>query len=69
MLYQYLVMEDRYNFDEESADVIFATSDKQETIEAAKDFGQGMVVVSVDKKDSKERIFTAAYNSDLAIKE
>lgn len=62
-------MEGRYNFDEESADVMFATSDKAEAIQTAKDFGQGMVVVYIDEKGNKQRIFTAAYNSELAIKE
>ncbi len=46
---KYLVMEGRYNFGQE-ADVMFATNDKEEAIEAAKDFGQGMVVVCLDKK-------------------
>ncbi len=35
---KYLVMEGRYNYDEKNADVMFATSDKQEAIKAAKDF-------------------------------
>lgn len=61
-------MEGRYNFNEEFADVMFATNDKQEAIQAAKDFGQGTVVVSVNKKGSKQRIFTADYESDLAVR-
>ncbi len=63
---KYLVMEGRYNFGQET-DVMFATNDKEEAIEAAKDFGQGMVVVCLDKKGNKLRIFTAAYKSDLAL--
>jgi hypothetical protein len=59
-------MEGRYNYNQD-ADVLFATNDKEEAIEAAKDFGQGTVVVFVDKKGNKLRIFTAAYKSDLAL--
>jgi hypothetical protein len=66
---KYLVMEGRYNYDPSNADAIFATNDKQEAIQAAKDFGEGMVVVSVNEKGSKERIFTARYKSDLGMKE
>lgn len=66
---KYQVMEGRYNFDENSADVMFATNGKQEAIEAAKDFGQGAVVVSVDEKGSKQRIFSASYNTELGVKE
>ncbi len=53
---KYLVLEGRFNFDEKNANVMFATNDKLEAIEAAKDFGQGMVVVTVDKKGNKQRI-------------
>ncbi len=35
-------MEGRYNYSKD-ADVLFATNDKEEAIEAAKDFGQGTV--------------------------
>jgi hypothetical protein len=69
MLYKYLAMVGRYNFDEDSADVMFATNDKTEAIQSTKDFGQGMVVVSVDKEDSKQRIFSAFYNNELEIKD
>ncbi len=61
-------MEGRYNYNQD-ADVLFATNDKEEAIEAAKDFGQGTVVVFVDKKGNKQRIFTASYKSELGIKE
>jgi diacylglycerol kinase len=40
-------MKGRYNFDENEADVLFATNEKEEAIQAAKDFGQGTVVISV----------------------
>ncbi len=63
---KYLVMEGRYNFGQE-ADVMFATNDKEEAIEAAKDFGQGTVVVTLDEEGNKQRIFTAAYKPDLAL--
>jgi hypothetical protein len=66
---KYLVMEGKYNYDPSNADTMFATNDKQEAIEAAKDFGEGMVVVSVDEKGEKERVFTARYKSELGIKE
>ncbi len=66
---KYLVMEGRYNYDKNAADIMFATSDKQEAIQTAKDFGEGMVVVSVNEKGNKERIFTASYKLDLGIKE
>ena len=65
---KYLVMEGRYNFEKE-ADIMFATNDKGEAIQAAKDFGNGMVVLEVDEKGNKKRIFTAPYKSDLGIKE
>lgn len=68
-LMKYLVMEGRYNYDQPNADAMFATNDKQEAIEAARDFGEGTVVVSVDETGEKERIFTARYKSDLGIKE
>ncbi len=66
---KYLVMEGRYNYDPSNADAIFATNDKQEAIQAAKDFGVGIVVVSVDEKGEKERVFTARYKSELGIRE
>ncbi len=64
----YLILDTGYNFGKD-ADVMFATNDKQEAIEVAKDFGQGTVVVFIDKEGNKQRIFTAPYKSDLAIKE
>ncbi len=65
----YLVLDTGYNYGKEDADVMFATNDKQEAIEAAKDFGQGTVVVFVDEQGNKQRIFTASYQTDLAMKE
>lgn len=65
----YQVLDVSYNYGKEDADVMFATNDKEEAIEAAKDFGQGTVVVFVDKDGSKQRIFTAPYESGLAVKE
>jgi hypothetical protein len=65
----YQVLDQGYNLGRENVDVLFATNDKDEAIEAAKDFGQGTVVVFVDKEGNKERIFTASYKSDLPIKE
>ncbi len=62
-------MEGRYNFDENEADVLFATNEKEEAIEAAKDFGQGTVVISVDQAGNKQRVFTAPYQSELGIAE
>jgi hypothetical protein len=62
-------MEGRYNYDEESADVIFATNDKLEAVQTARDFGQGMIVVSTNENGDKYRIFTAPYNTELSIKE
>ncbi len=62
-------MEGKYNFDEKEADVLFRTNEKDEAIEAAKDFGQGTVVVALDKKGKRERIFTASYEFDIAVKE
>lgn len=48
---------------------MFATNDKNEAIEAAKDFGQGTTVVFVDEKGNKQRIFTASYEINLALEE
>jgi hypothetical protein len=62
-------MEGKYNFDEKEADCLFRTNDKDEAIEAAKDFGQGTTVVTLDKKGKRERVFTASYESDIALKE
>jgi 3'-phosphoadenosine 5'-phosphosulfate sulfotransferase len=61
-------MEGRYNYNQD-ADVLFATNDKEEAIEAAKDFGQGTVVVFVSKDGNKERIFTASYKTELGLLE
>ena len=69
MLYKYLVMEGRYNYDAESTDVLFATNEKAEAVAAAKDFGQGVTVVSISEKGVKQRIFTSDYKTDLAVKE
>jgi hypothetical protein len=69
MKMDYLVLDAAYNYGKADADVMFATNDKQEAIEAAKDFGQGTVVVTLDKNGNKQRVFTAAYQSDLTVKE
>lgn len=61
----YLVLDAGYNFGK-VADVMFATNDKEEATEAAKDFGQGTVVVFVDKEGNKQRIFTASVNCLVA---
>ena len=63
------VLDSGYNYGKEDADILFATNDKDEAIEAAKDFGQGTTVVFVDIEGNKQRIFTAPYKSDLAMKE
>ena len=63
----YLVLDAGYNYGKVDADVMFATNEREEAIEAAKDFGQGTVVVFVDKKAIKRRIFTAPYKTDLAL--
>jgi hypothetical protein len=65
----YLVIDARYNFGDEDGDILFATNDKDEAIEAAKDFGQGTVVVFVIEKGERQRIYTVDYESDLAVKE
>ncbi len=65
----YLILDAGYNFGKEDADILFATNDKQEAIEAAKDFGQGTTVVFVDEKGNKHRIFTAPYEINLALEE
>ena len=65
----YLVLDCGYNYGKTDADVMFATNEKEEAIETAKDFGNGTVVVFVDKDGNWQRIFTASYKSDLAIKE
>ena len=46
----YLVIECRYNYGGD-ADLLFATNERQEAIEAARDFGAGTVVVFVDKME------------------
>ncbi len=65
----YLVIDAGYNFGKEGADVLFATNNRDEAIEAAKDFGQGTTVVFVDEKGEKQRIFTASYEINLALEE
>jgi len=65
----YLVLDCGYNYDKEDADVLFATNEKEEAIEAARDFGAGTVVVCVNEKGDKERIFTVPYESYLALTE
>lgn len=65
----YQVLGAGYNYGKEDANILFATNDKNEAIEAAEDFGQGTVVIFLDNEGSKQRIFTAPYKSDLAVKE
>jgi hypothetical protein len=64
----YQVMECRYNISPDDADIFFATNDRREAIEAAKEFGAGTVVLWIDEAGNKTRIFTASYESDLGIK-
>ncbi len=64
----YLVLDAAYNFGNKDADVKFATNDKAEAIEAAKDFGAGTVVVFVNEKGVKTKVFIAPYKADLAVK-
>jgi hypothetical protein len=64
----YSVLNTAYNF-RKDADVLFASNDKEEAVQAAKDFGQGTVVVFVNEEGNKQRIFTAAYKTDSGIKE
>jgi hypothetical protein len=63
----YLVLDCGYNYGKDDADIMFATNEKDEALETAKDFGAGTVVVKVDEKGNKERIFTTPYKSDLAL--
>ena len=65
----YLVLDAGCNFGKEDASVMFATNDLREAVEAANDFGQGTVVLFVGRDGSKQRVFTAPYNEDLAIEE
>ncbi len=65
----YLVLDPAYNFGKADADVMFATNDKAEAIEAAKDFAAGTVVVFVNEKGVRTKVFTAPYQTDLAVKE
>lgn len=60
-------MERRYNFNQEF-DVMFVTNEEHDAIEAAKDFGQETVVVTLDKEGKKQRVFTAPYKSDLTVR-
>jgi hypothetical protein len=64
----YLVLDTAYNF-KKDADVLFATNDKEEAIQAAKDFGQGTVVVFVNKEGGKQRVFTVPYKTELGLPE
>lgn len=64
----YRVMECRYNYNSDNADILFATNDRREAIEAAKEFGSGTVVLRVDEAGNKVRIFTAPYETNLRIK-
>ncbi len=63
----YLVLDCGYNYGILDADILFATNEKEEAIEAAKDFGAGTVVVFVNEKGKNIKIFTAPYESDLAL--
>lgn len=66
----YLVLDTGYNYGKDDADVMFATNAKKEAIKAAKDFGQGTVVIFVDKDGSiKHRVFTASYKTNLALED
>jgi hypothetical protein len=64
----YLVLDPGYNFGTE-ADVMFATYNKAEAIEAATDFGHGTVVVFVGQEGNKKRIFIAPYKTELPMLE
>lgn len=51
----YLVLDPAYNFGRRDADVLLATNDKAEAIEAAKDFGQGRLsYLSIKEEINKE---------------
>lgn len=50
---EYQVLGAGYNFGKEDADVLYATNDKDEVIEAAKDFGQGTIVILVDEQGNR----------------
>lgn len=50
----YQVMECRYNYKPDDADLLFATNDRQEAAEAARKFGSGTVVVKVDEKEMRK---------------
>lgn len=63
----YPIIECRYSYSTDDADTLFATNQRQEAIEAAKEFGAGTVVVRVDETGNKERTFTAPYETDLGI--
>jgi hypothetical protein len=64
----YQVTECRYNYSPNDADILFATNDRREATKAAKEFGAGTVVLLIDEKGNKTRIFTAHYKTDLGIK-
>lgn len=65
---EYLVVSARFN-DDKNADATFATDDKDEAIEAAKDGGSGTVVVRVDETGNKTVVFTAPYKKELSLPE
>ncbi len=65
----YLVLDCGYNYGKVDADIMFATNEKDEAIEAARDFGAGTIVLFVNKKGEKQKIFTTPYKSPLTLSE
>lgn len=62
----YWILDPGYNFGRQ-INRLFATNDKGEAIEAARDFGPGTVVVRIDREGNCQRIFTAPHQKDLAL--
>ncbi|MBA2621865.1 MAG: hypothetical protein H0U87_11755 [Acidobacteria bacterium] len=64
---EYLVVSARFN-DDKDADAVFASNDKGEAIEAAKDGGSGTVVVRVDKTGNETEAWLYLSMSSLTLK-
>lgn len=68
MIYEYLVMDDRYHYKGLDTDIAFATNDLDESILVANEIGFNSVVVRYDPDTEKyELVYNATFNADLPL--
>lgn len=68
MIYEYLVMEERYFHKGIDSDIAYATNDLAEAILVANRVGLNSVVVRYDADTGEyELVYAAAFNTELAL--